>query len=45
MNEFFADYLKKIVPVTFALESEGKRQIIGDGEVQFTVKLKPYWEF
>ena len=39
MNEFFADYLKKIVPVTFALESEGKRQIIGDGEVQFTVKL------
>ncbi len=39
MNQFLADYLQSFVKVSFTLESNGERQVIGDGEPEFTIKL------
>lgn len=39
MNHFFADYLKSFIHITFAIESDGTRQVIGEGEPEFTIKM------
>lgn len=40
MNQFLAGYLKSLIPVSFILESEGKKQLIGEERPEFTVRLK-----
>ncbi|MDO5388167.1 MAG: cyclopropane-fatty-acyl-phospholipid synthase family protein [Clostridia bacterium] len=37
MNTFLKDYLKKFIPVSFAVKSDGNVEVIGEGEPEFTV--------
>lgn len=39
MNKFFANYLQSFVTVPFALDEQGEKTLIGQGEPEFTVKL------
>lgn len=37
MNTFLKDYLKKFIPVSFAVKSDGNVEVVGEGEPEFTV--------
>lgn len=37
MNTFLKDYLKKFIPVSFAIKSDGNVEVVGEGEPEFTV--------
>ena len=39
MNEFFTEYLQKIIPVSFNLETAEEFITIGDAVPEFTVKI------
>lgn len=40
MNHFVGEYLEKIIPVAFTLDMQGEKQVIGNGEPAFLVRIK-----
>lgn len=40
MNHFVGEYLEKIIPVAFTLDMKGEKQVIGNGEPAFLVRVK-----